>query len=261
MSSFDQYGERFNAIHMRREDGILELRLHTDGGPARWGAALDEQLPLACREIARDAGNFIVILTGTGEEFTGPRSSAGDVAYPANSWDQIVTDCVDVMDSLLAIGCPVIAAVNGPTWRHAEVALLSDIVLASETATFQDSGHVPADMTPGDGINVMMPLIMGLTRARYFHLTGQELDARKALEFGLVNEVLAPAALLPRAWTLARQLLKRRPMVLRHTRRIFTCELRKRMMELLPLGLALEGLEAADAEAIRLSREKSGRGG
>jgi enoyl-CoA hydratase/carnithine racemase len=258
MTSLDQYGHQFSSIHMRREDGILELRLHTEDGPVRWGAALDEQLPLACRQIARDPENLVVILTGSGDEFSGPRASAGDVAWPANSWDQVVTDCMDLMDSLLTIGCPVIAAVNGPALRHAEVVLLSDIVLASNTTTFQDSGHFPADMTPGDGINVMMPLIMGLTRARYFHLTGQELDAQLAYEFGLVNEILAPDHLMPRAWTLARQLIERRPMVLRHTRRIFTYELRRRMVEFVPLGLALEGLEAADAAAARAKRGVGG---
>jgi enoyl-CoA hydratase/carnithine racemase len=236
---------------MRREDGILELCLHTNGGPLRWTSDLDDELPAAFRAIARDPENLVLILTGTGDEFTGPRASAGHVAWPASGWDQAIAQSMELTEGLLTIASPVIAAVNGPALRHAEIALLSDIVLASETATFQDSGHFPADLTPGDGINVMMPLIMGLTRARYFHITGQELDARRAYEFGLVNEVLAPGDLIPRAWELARQLVERRPMVLRHTRRLFTYELRQRMLGLVPLGLALEGLEAADAAATK----------
>jgi enoyl-CoA hydratase/carnithine racemase len=243
---------------MRRKDGILELRLHTEDGPLRWGTELDDQLPLAFRAIARDPENLVVILTGSGDEFSGPQVSPGHVAWPADSWDQAIALSIDLIDALLTIACPVIAAINGPVLRHAELPLLSDVVLASNTATFRDSGHFPADLTPGDGIYVMMPLIMGLTRARYFHITGQELDAQRAYEFGLVNEILAPDELMPRAWTLARQLVEHRPMVLRHTRRLFTYELRRRMAEFVPLGLALEGLEAADAAATKAGTGRIG---
>ena len=43
--------------------------------------------------------------------------------------------------NLLNIEVPVISAINGPAWRHCEIPLLSDIVLASDTAAFQDSAH------------------------------------------------------------------------------------------------------------------------
>src|SRR3989441_9525085 len=47
------------------------------------------------------------------------------------------------------------------------------------------------------------PLLLGWNRGRYFLLTGQTLDAPKALELGLVNELMPRADLLPRAWALA----------------------------------------------------------
>ena len=37
MGQFDSYATKYSCIHMRRENGILELRLHTDNGPLRWG--------------------------------------------------------------------------------------------------------------------------------------------------------------------------------------------------------------------------------
>jgi len=48
-----------------------------------------------------------------------------------------------------------IAAVNGPALIHAELALLCDIVLASETAVFQDLPHFPSGLVPGDGVHVV----------------------------------------------------------------------------------------------------------
>jgi enoyl-CoA hydratase/carnithine racemase len=100
---------------------------------------------------------------------------------------------------LLEIEVPVISAVNGPAWRHSEIPLLCDIVLAADTAQFQDSAHFPSDVVPGDGMHIVYPLLLGMNRGRYFLLTGQTLNAQKALELGLVAEVHPPDKLLGRA--------------------------------------------------------------
>jgi enoyl-CoA hydratase/carnithine racemase len=76
---------------------------------------------------------------------------------------------------------------------------------------------------------------------------GQIIDAKKALEYGLVNEVVKREELMDRAWAIARQLLRQRPMILRHTRLLFTHDLRRRMLDMVGYGLALEGLDVADA--------------
>lgn len=251
MADLPPYSDRFDHVVMRREDGILELRVHSEGGPLQWGLGPHEELGLVFRALARDRDNRVVILTGTGDAFSGPRASESDTkaihAMPAASWDHVHADGMDLIDALLSIPVPVIAAVNGPALRHFELALLSDIVLCSDDAEFQDSAHFPDGLTPGDGINVLTPLVMGLTRSRYFHLTGQVLDAATALDWGLVNEVLPRDRLLDRAWELARQVSQQKPMVLRHTRLLFTHQLRKQMIEMVGYGLALEGMDVADA--------------
>ena len=78
--------------------------------------------------------------------------------------------------NLLNIEVPVISAINGPAWRHGEIPLLSDIVLAADTAAFQDSAHFPNGLVPGDGMHIVMPLLLGMNRGRYFLLTGQTLS-------------------------------------------------------------------------------------
>lgn len=257
-SDFEAYSSRFEHIRMRREDGILELQLHTDGGPLRWGSKPHHELSRAFRAIAHDQGNHVMILTGTGDEFSGPRASEGVEkgfhSMPAASWEHLHADGMELMDSLLSIQALVIGAVNGPALRHCELALLSDIVIASDNAEFQDSAHFPDGLSPGDGINVITPLVMGLTRSRYFHLTGQILRAVQAKEWGLVNEVVPRHKLMERAWELARQLKRQKPMVLRHTRILNTHELRRRMLEMVGYGLALEGLDIADAHDQGLKR-------
>jgi enoyl-CoA hydratase/carnithine racemase len=143
---------------------------------------------------------------------------------------------------LLEIEVPVISAINGPAWRHSEIPLLCDIVLAADTAQFQDSAHFPSDVVPGDGMHIVMPLLLGLNRGRYYLLTGQTLDARKAHELGLVAELLPPDKLMARAWELAEDLARRPTLLLRYTRLLLTEYLRRQMQDLLGYGLGMEML-------------------
>jgi len=246
MSRFEDYATRYTCIHMRREDGILEMRFHTDDGPLRWGLAPHGELPDAFNEVGRDRENRVVILTGTGEEFSGVRATPATRSLAqgltANAYDRVHWEGRALLMNLLNIEAPVIAAINGPAWRHSEIPLLSDIVLAADTAAFQDSAHFPSGLVPGDGMHIVMPMLLGLNRGRYYLLTGQTLSAQEAKELGLVAEVLPPDQVLPRAWEHARALTQKPTLLLRYTRLMFTEYVRRRMQDLLGYGLAMEGL-------------------
>src|SRR5208282_1965159 len=101
--------------------------------------------------------------------------------------------------NLLDIEVPIVAAVNGPALVHAEIPVLSDIVIAAESAEFQDAPHFPNGIVPGDGVHVVWPLVLGTNRGRYFLLTGQKLSAREAQTLGVVSEVVSRDKLLARA--------------------------------------------------------------
>jgi enoyl-CoA hydratase/carnithine racemase len=247
---FDEYSGRYETITMRRESGIIELRFHTDGGPFQWSLKPHGELEQAFLEIGRDRSNEVVILTGTGEAFSGPALQPGGhrhVREPvtAGQWDRIYWEGKHLLTNLLNIEVPVIAAINGPATRHAEIPLLSDIVIASNTATFQDSAHFHGGLVPGDGVHVVFPTLLGLNRGRYFLLTGQTLDAQQAFDYGLVSELHEPEQVLPRAWELAQQLMQRPPLVRRYARVLLTQDIKRRMHDLLGYGLALEGLGAS----------------
>jgi enoyl-CoA hydratase/carnithine racemase len=79
-----------------------------------------------------------------------------------------------------------------------------------------------------------------LPQGRYFLLTGQTLNAQKALELGLVAGVLPPDKLLARAWELAEDLSQRPTLLLRYTRLLLTEALRRQMHDLLGYRLGME---------------------
>src|SRR6478672_9825564 len=236
-STFDQYASKFETIEMRREDGILEMRFHSEGGPLHWSLLAHREFEQAFLDVGRDRDNEVVIMTGTGDAFSGPAIEPGKHpnrnTMTPNRYDPIFWESTNLLPNLLSIAVPVIAAINGPAPRHAEIPLVSDIVLASEDTYFQDTAHFTGGMVPGDGMHIVMPLLMGTTRARYFLLTGQRLSASEALDVGLVNEVLPRDQLLERARELARLLLLQPRLVRRYTRAMLTEDLRQRMQGLL----------------------------
>ena len=69
MSKFEDYADKYSRIRMERDDGILEVTLHTDGGTLVFGPEAHEQLPPAFLDISQDPDNRIVILTGAGDSF------------------------------------------------------------------------------------------------------------------------------------------------------------------------------------------------
>src|SRR3972149_5974079 len=198
MTRFADYEKKYRHIRIERRDGILEMTLHSDGGALVWGGGPHEELSYAFADVGRDPENKLIILTGTGDSFCARLDEASLGKITAAAWDHLYSDAKRLVMNQLDIEVPMIAAVNGPAFVHAELAVLCDIVLASENAAFQDAPHVPSGLVPGDGVHVVWPLVLGPNRGRYFLLTGQKLSAHEALTLGVVNEVLPREQLMPR---------------------------------------------------------------
>ena len=247
MSSFDQYFNKYQSIRMERRNGILQMTFHTDNGPLQWGGVPHTEFSQVFVDVGNDPENRIIIMTGTGDAFTGPQgTAAGTPKRSPKEWDQTYWEGKRILTSLLEVEVPMISAINGPALRHSEIPLLCDIVLASDTAAFQDSGHFMSGLIPGDGMHIVYPLLLGLNRGRYFLLTGQRIEADEAKNLGLVNEIMPQVDLLPRAWELAEQMAKQSDIVLRYSRVAMTLVVKRQIQDLLGYGLALEGLGSAD---------------
>jgi enoyl-CoA hydratase/carnithine racemase len=245
----DDYAERWaDYFTMRREDGILEIRMHTNGGPAEWGLEIHRAFVPAFADIGHDPENECVIFSGTGDRFLASMDAEGwvrngfDKPYDfQKGYDFWYHDQVHEPFAMLNLEIPVIAAINGPFFIHQELALVNDIVICSESTTMADGHYTGMGIVPGDGVQTLFRELMGVNRAKYFLLTGQILTAQEMLEMGLVGEVVANDKLLERAWELARNVfMKRSRSHRRMTRALLVQPWRELLTRELPMGMAME---------------------
>jgi enoyl-CoA hydratase/carnithine racemase len=233
-------------------EGILLMQCHTGDGPLQWFWESHDSMADAFADIAGDRDEIkCVVHTGTGDSYNAlwgkPVTESGAPVYNAYA-DAAGVEIMDekswfgrmIIENLLAINVPVVAAVNGPCTMHSEVPLLMDIVLASEDTYFQDLSHFPRGMVPGDGQHVVWDALVGPSRSRYFLFTGYKLTAQEAKEWGVVHEVLPRDQLLDRAWEIARQISMRPPIVNRNTKYVLTQSLRRAFLDELHHGLQAE---------------------
>ena len=244
--SFEEYRQKYRHVRMQRRDGILEICVHTNGGSLKWGALPHEELSYCFADIGADRENKVIIITGAGDSFCAETDIASFGEFTPQVWGTQYFESKRLLNNLLEIGVPVIGAVNGPAHIHAELAVLSDIVIASENATFQDGPHFPIGVVPGDGVHYIWPALLGPNRGRYFLLMGQILDARSALELGVVSEVVPQDQLSARAWELAGQIASRPVLTRRFSRAVLTQEWKRLTLEHLGHGMGLEGLAVMD---------------
>jgi enoyl-CoA hydratase/carnithine racemase len=247
MIKFEDYKDKFKYVRLERQEGVLELTIHRNGGPAQWEGSLGgihDELGEAFYLVGRDRETKVVIITGAGDAFCAQMDYSGFGPEPSQSnfWHRIYKEGKDLLMNLLDIEVPVIGAVNGDAFIHAELVVLSDIVIAAEGARFADKAHAPNGVVPGDGVHVIWPMLLGPNRGRHFLLTGAEIDAAEAHRLGVVAEVVAKDKVRERAWAVARELAQKPHMMLRHSRAALTLELKRRLQADLGYGLMLEAM-------------------
>lgn len=233
-------------VELRRREGIVTLWLNRP--EAR--NALDEAMLAELRAALEGLGDGdrVLIVSGRGPAFcaggdiglTGTRGPLGERAR--------VEGFHAVVRALWELPQAVIAAVNGPALgAGCGLALSADLVLAAPSAYFRlPFGELA--LVPDSGLSWLLPRLVGMRRAMELMLLGRRIGAEEARRWGLVNEVVAPEALLDRAQELARRIVALPPAVVALLRRNAHRSLEVGLLEALDLEASAQALCLAEQE-------------
>ena len=210
-----------DAVLLSFEDGVATLTFNRPDSLNAASRALMTSLERRLREVGGLAGLRCAILTGSGRafcaggdliEFEAALKAGGSALIDTLRYNQ------DVIQMVEDLPVPVIGAVSGVAVAGGlELLLCCDIVLAAEDARLGD-GHTRYGVVPAGGATVRLAERVGPGRAAQLFYTASLIDAQTAMEWGLVNEVVADGRLMERAAELARDICRASPAANRHVK-------------------------------------------
>jgi enoyl-CoA hydratase len=180
--------------------------------------ALRAAIVSAFAELAGDDSVRAAVLTGKGRAFTAgvDLKEAGETGFALGADGGEI----DLNKGLSAFPWPIIGAINGFAITGGfELALMCDVLLASENAKFADT-HARVGIMPGWGLSQKLSRMIGSSRAKELSFTGNFLEAETAERWGLVNRVCKPDELLPAAIKLGHDMASCDPTLLREYKRV-----------------------------------------
>ena len=180
-------------------------------------ADMYRQLGAALSAADTDRQVRAVLLFGTAECFTAGNDVADFLSAPRNPDSSPARALFQALPNMKK---PVVAAVGGPAIGIGTTLLLHcDLVYAAPNARFQ-LPFVPLGIVPEFGSTFLLPRLAGYQRAAELLLLGQPFTAQKALEIGIVTDVVPQEELMKKAEAVALQLAALPPESLRLTKRL-----------------------------------------
>ena len=200
-------------------------------------------------EAAADENCRAAILTGAGPKFF---AAGADISeFGSAGGDTIATGQQLTLD-MEASRLPIVGAINGIAFGGGcELAMACDIRIAAETARFGQP-EIKLGIIPGWGGTQRLPRLIGRSAAMELLLTGDPIDAARALQLGLVARVVDAATLLDAARDLAGRFAAQAPLAVAATKRAVVSGLDH------PLA---DGLEAERGEFVGLFGTEDAREG
>jgi 2-(1,2-epoxy-1,2-dihydrophenyl)acetyl-CoA isomerase len=191
--SDDELYRQYETVNLYRRGPGAKVELNRPDRMNAWNNQFSLDLLAAIREVTEDPGVRAVLITGAGRAF----SSGADLKEAAGQADGGPFDVYRVLTEryhplitgIRRMPKPVIAAVNGPAAGIGlSLALACDLVVAAESAYFS-LAFVNIGLVPDGGSSLFVPSRVGFARAAELAMLGERLDARQALDWGLINRV------------------------------------------------------------------------
>jgi enoyl-CoA hydratase len=168
----------------------------------------------ALEQLAADAAVGALIVTGAGESSFVSGADINDIRARTGA-DGLAAINSSLFARLETFPRPTIAAINGfALGGGCELALACDIRVAADSAKFGQP-ELGLGIIPGAGATQRLPRVVGLGWAKHLVLTGEIIDAKQALEIGLVTAIMPGSQLQVRARELAKRILRQGPLAAR----------------------------------------------
>jgi len=205
----------YQNLILRRGEGIGWITVNRPEKRNAMNVATVGELQAAVREFESDPGVRVIILTGTGEKAFIAGADIGEFSgLDAERGAHFARRGQDMTRTIENCAKPVIAAINGfALGGGTEIALACHIRLASENAKLGQP-EVKLGIIPGYGGTQRLPRLVGKGKAMELIFTGRMVEAREALEIGLVNKVVPLADLLSEAEAMAREIIRNAPLAI-----------------------------------------------
>jgi enoyl-CoA hydratase/carnithine racemase len=199
-------------VQVSREGQVALARLNRPEARNALSPGLRGELADAVTELDADEGVHCIVIAGDDEAF----AAGADVkALSEHSVTDELSPSEGFWRRMASVRTPMIAAVSG--WAlggGCELALLCDMIVASETAEFGQP-EITLAIIPGGGGTQRLARAVGKARAMELVLTGRRFSAEEAYEMGLVNQVTKKSEWLERALELAAVVARRPPLAAR----------------------------------------------
>ncbi|MGH2979078.1 MAG: enoyl-CoA hydratase-related protein [Solirubrobacterales bacterium] len=195
-------------IELQRDEAVAVVRLNRPERRNALSPAVLEGLAQALGDLDADEAVRCVVITGTDEVF----AAGADIKAMAERSFQEVLEASTMPFWQRVADCrtPLVAGVSGfALGGGCELALLCDLIVASETAEFGQP-EITLGIIPGGGGTQRLARVIGKQRTMELVLTGRRIDAQEALRLGFVNRVASRRSWFQEAVDLA-QLIARRP--------------------------------------------------
>ncbi len=245
-----------NDIVVTHDGAIRIVTLNRPDARNAFSESMHREFVRTIAEIDSDASARAVVLTGAGRAFCAG-GSLDDFELKRTDFEvrrQSMRDARRVVDEMLNLHLPVVAAVNGAAvGLGCTLASLCDIVFMSDRAYLCDP-HVAVALVAGDGGAVTWPSYTSLLHAKQYLLTGDRIPAADAVGLGLANFV-AEADVVAEALAFARRLAELPSQAVQETKAVLNQHLRSAAVATLGYGLAAES-QSHDTAEYRVVAER-----
>jgi 2-(1,2-epoxy-1,2-dihydrophenyl)acetyl-CoA isomerase len=247
---------QLETVNMRVADATATIELNRPQALNAWNVQLGADLLDALRRSAADDAVRAILITGAGRAFSSGADlkdvSGGEVTEDGrpNVYKTLTERYHPIMHAIREVPKPVIAAVNGPAVGiGCSLALCCDLIVAAESAYFL-LAFVNIGLVPDGGSSLFVPSRVGMARASELAMLGERLPATKALEWGLINRVVADETLAEASLALAAKMASGPTRSYAGTKRQLNNWLYPRMSEQLELEAQIQQEMAGSADFL-----------